>query len=172
MSIYERLSEAEEQGTIIRYRRAPIEEKRALYVTASFFRELSHPGSAIDFFGQKFSVSALFTRWLNGSPLSIRLHDRAFQAELARLEPPPEEIWEMRITVPRPQLRVFGRFAERDVFVAMFAINRDRLGRAFSANGRKNQSWQGAMYECEAIWNGILGGAEPFRGQSASDYVS
>lgn len=172
MSIRERLNLAVEQGHLVRYQRASVEGFRQLYLTAALYDELQNEQSAIAFFGQRSAVSAFFTRWLNGSRLSLRIEERTGRNEMARLEPPPEEIWEMRITEPRPQLRIFGRFVDRNVFVAMFAVNRDRLGNAFSTPGRKSQSWLGAMYDCETLWNGIFGGAEPFRGATHGDYVS
>jgi len=38
---------------------------------------------------------------------------------MARLDPPSDEVWEIRIYDTKPQLRFFGRFAKRDIFVVL-----------------------------------------------------
>ena len=47
-----------------------------------------------------------------------------------------EEVWEIRSPRPRPSLRVFGRFAERDVFVATNWAERKLL------KGRGSREWR------------------------------
>jgi hypothetical protein len=38
---------------------------------------------------------------------------------MARLKEASEEVWEIRIWDIDPQIRFFGRFAERDTFIAL-----------------------------------------------------
>lgn len=45
-----------------------------------------------------------------------------------QLDPPDHEVWEIRSRDPKPSLRVFGAFAEQDVFVSIIVEQRTRLG--------------------------------------------
>ena len=44
-------------------------------------------------------------------------HRRSRHAYMKRLDPGRDEVWEIRSRDPEPELRVFGRFAETDVFI-------------------------------------------------------
>jgi hypothetical protein len=52
---------------------------------------------------------------------------RAGYAFMSRLEPPPEELWDIRCFGPKPGLRIFGRFADKDVFIALTWNYRENL---------------------------------------------
>lgn len=160
-------------GTLLPYHApGPGPDRRFLLLSARLAQEISDPRSAIGYFGQKRHVVELFDLWVLGRGIHVRMRGRSSAASLALLRPPPPEIWEMRITTPQPQIRVFGRFAAPDMFIALLARNRDRLGAAREARGSRGAGWQEAMYGCEAEWNRIFGGEEPFRGQCASGYVT
>lgn len=49
-----------------------------------------------------------------------------------QLQPPKYEHWELKSRKPRPSLRVFGRFAEPDVFIGTHVLPRDGLGGMWS----------------------------------------
>lgn len=173
MSIHEMLETLEEEGHLIVYPAPPGRPmRRRLYLAAGLYREMGDHRSGLKFFGQMPAVQAVFKRWVCGDSVSMRLNDNGHEALLARLKPPPEDIWELRVTEPKPQLRIFACFAATDILVGMSAVNRDRLGRAFARSGRQSKLWTEAMYGCQAEWRRLFGGAAAFRGRQARDYVS
>lgn len=82
------------------------------------------------------------------------------------LDPKKFEHWELRSVRPRPSLRVFGRFAEPDVFVGTHAVERAPLGRKWSLQ------WELEKLACEEAWNLALAGCEPFRSDTYEDYIT
>lgn len=65
------------------------------------------------------------------------------------------EHWEFRCRRPRPSIRVFGRFAMPDVFVATHAIFRNSLG------GMRSPQFEHEKLICEDYWN-EAGLGDPF----------
>jgi hypothetical protein len=56
---------------------------------------------------------ATLDAYVTGKRVAVRLPpSKNVKADLALLEAPLEEIWEFRCTSAKPQIRVFGRFAE------------------------------------------------------------
>lgn len=172
MSIFEMLDRLTAERKLLRYSPVGLGDVRRLYLSAAFARELFEGQSAIGFFEQQTSVLNMFERWIRGKRITVRISGRVPGALLARLEPPPEDIWEFRVTDPRPQLRVFVMFAAPDVLVVLLARNRDTLGSAGNAHGKKSKAWLEAMYGCQTEWRRIFGGASPFRGGKLADYIT
>lgn len=173
MSIDEILERLENEGRLVGY---PVpegfERKRVLYLTAALLQEFEDRNSSLNFFGQMRAARIVFNRWVTGGPVVVRIGGRGAGALLARLEPPPDDIWEFRVTEPKPQLRIFARFAKQDVLVATAAANRDRLGTAFWRSNKQSKAWSEAMYDCLSEWNRLFGGTPAFRGSAVGDYVS
>lgn len=65
---------------------------------------------------------------------------------LKQLDPPKYEHWEIRSRRPKPSWRVFGRFAEYDVFVATHARRRTELGAKWSPQ------FEHEKLVCEQYW--------------------
>lgn len=84
---------------------------------------------------------------------------------LTQLDPPKFEHWEFRSVRPRPSIRVFGRFALPDVFVATHAIERAKL------KGKWDFTWEYEKLRCEDIWNEMFT-CPPFSGSHYTDYVT
>jgi len=55
-------------------------------------------------------------------------YGRNSSCAMKQLDPRTDEIWEIRSRDPKPQIRVFGRFADTDVFVATHFCRREDLG--------------------------------------------
>ena len=108
-----------------------------------------------------------FDRFIEGGRITIRDGGyRSGPAYLARLEPPTTELWEIRSVDPRPGLRVMGRFAEPDVFVALLLLQRKSLGAGDS------QAWRQAECDCKARWRQLFPDHAPHAGKRVCDYVS
>jgi hypothetical protein len=82
------------------------------------------------------------------------------------LDPKKFEHWELRSVRPRPSLRVFGRFAEADVFIGTHMVERAPLGGKWSLN------WELEKLICEDEWNQALPGCAPFRASSYEEYIT
>jgi len=77
-----------------------------------------------------------------------------------------EEVWEIKAPRPNPGLRVFGRFAQKDVFVALHHEARDAL------KGWQSRGWRDAKEICKSEWRTLFLTWEPLRGRIIHDYVS
>jgi hypothetical protein len=167
MSIAATLAALEAQGKVMRYvpssRRRPA---RRLYLTEEAQRDRTDPNCAVNLLtgstGRSF-IEAALTRWTLGE--KVYSDERGRCRFLCRLEPPPEEIWDIRVTEPRPQARLFGRFAEPDTLVVTKFHTRSYLGDKGSAN------WQQAMVACETKWRSLFGDIL-FVGTNIHEYVT
>jgi hypothetical protein len=109
-------------------------------------------------------VKAALTLWTLGE----RVHASKIGKTggfLKELDPPPDNIWEIRITHPNPQVRIIGTFAEPDTLVITSMHTRPFLGDKGSA------AWQTTMNSCHQTWNTLFG-SPPFRSNSIHDYVT
>lgn len=87
-------------------------------------------------------------------------------AYMKLLDDADEEVWEIRSRDPKPSLRVFGRFADTDVFVATHFHDRVSLGEPGS------RAWRDEFVRCKAEWRKLFPTYEPKRGLSINDYIS
>lgn len=85
-------------------------------------------------------------------------------AYLKRLDPQREEVWEIRSRDPAPQIRVFGRFAKRDMFLALGWALRSDLG------GPEDPRWNQAINECKAEWRRLLPAYPPLTADPPDDF--
>ena len=76
------------------------------------------------------------------------------------------EHWELRSRRPRPSLRVFGRFAEPDVFVGTHVAERTSLKEKW------NLQWELAKLSCEDYWKHALGDRPAFTAESYESYIT
>jgi hypothetical protein len=78
-----------------------------------------------------------FDRFTDGARLTLRSEPRPKKstADMARLEPVADEVWEVRSLDPKPAMRVFGSFAQRDVFVGLAWAWRKNLNGYGGLNG-------------------------------------
>ncbi len=95
-------------------------------------------------------------------------------ADLKRLEAPREEVWEWRSRHPKPGLRILGRFASKDIFIAFRYAERSGLGRARKVRGRMKESreWRDAKLRCKADWRNLFPAYNPFMASTLYGYVS
>ena len=62
------------------------------------------------------------------------------------LDPQKQEVWELKSVRPKPSLRVFGRFAEPNVFVGTHHQVRNKM------KGKWSQEFWDEIVKCETIW--------------------
>jgi hypothetical protein len=90
---------------------------------------------------------------------------------IAQLEPVVENVWEFRVGEPRPGIRILGRFAEQDTFIATNLVNREDFLDA--ATKRDNpRKWRDEVVRCKTIWTHLFPSYSPHTGNTIHDYIS
>lgn len=100
-------------------------------------------------------VEAAFSHFIEGRWVDENL--------LKQLKDYRFEHWEFRCRRPRPSIRVFGRFARPDVFIATHPQRRDRLG------GMNSPEFEHEKLVCEECWD-LAGLGTPFTAAPEFDY--
>jgi hypothetical protein len=114
--------------------------------------------------GQLWAATDMF---VTGRNITMALDDpysKPRTTYMARLDPLQDEVWEIRVWDPKPGMRVFGRFAERDVFIALTWARREAL-----PNSRE---WRNAREGCKAEWRKLFPTYNAITGDNVNDYVS
>src|ERR1700730_11056289 len=88
------------------------------------------------------------------------------QIWMCGLAQPPPEIWEVRVTEPKPQVRLLGRFLEPDTLILTKFHLRDQLG------DKESRVWTTAMRDCHHKWTALFPGIPPFRPTTIHHYVT
>lgn len=168
MSIRERILQLESEGRLSRYlpQRTGFSPKRLLFMSTVFREKLEDPNSAINLLVGRGEIEAVLTAWTLGEYLFD--NGRGGAGFIKDLKPPPPEIWEIRVTNPSPQVRIFGRFAEPDNLVVVDMYTRGLLGKAGS------RAWKSACDNCKADWESMFLDFEPYSGSKGlvSEYIT
>lgn len=85
---------------------------------------------------------------------------------MQRLRRPAHAVFEIRSRRPRPSIRVFGRFAERDVFIAVNAALRDPLG------GMGSRPWRDEVVRTQTLWRQLFPTYDALDGRSLHELIS
>lgn len=170
MSIGDQVNILCEQGRLLRLRPwlPGAAERRELYVTPEFHQLLIGP-SWIDE-DQEIRWGRLrqdLDKFTQGRLLTVRRQGkRKGDAYMLRLHDPAHEVWEIRSVDPDPGVRVFGRFALKDVFIALLWADRPALG----AWG--DPMWGDAIVQCKTDWRNLFYSFPPMIGSYPHDYLS
>lgn len=127
------------------------------FVTSGIPKELAHKAAEGRRMLDGFTAGNRIT-------VSLNPHDHPANCQLSRNGPIDDGVWEFRIRDPKPQVRIFGCFAERDLFVALSVMSRDDL------NGRL--AYPLAVADNSSIWGGLFPYHLPVRGEDINAYVS
>src|ERR1051326_6188784 len=164
ISVANRLSALEAGKRIVPYR--PVSRypaRRRLYLAEQAIRDFNDRGSAVNMLVGAGVIEAAMTRWVLGG---LVFGNRRRGLFLVRLQPPPPEVWEMRVIEHNPQARLFGRFAEQDTLILTAFYTRAHLGK------KGSRAWCDAMNACVASWERLFPGTAPLSGNTIHDYVS
>lgn len=167
MSISDQLRRLEEQGAVAPYvpmSRQPA--KRRLYLADQAKTEFDSPNSAVNSLVGKGFVEASMARWVLGGRVIGNKRRGLF---VDRLDPPPPDIWEIRVTEPIVQARGLGCFAEPDTLVLLRLHTRGFMGNR--TPGRVDQ-WDRTMGECSRVWTQLFPASAPLTGLSIKEFVS
>jgi len=160
MSISDLIIKAEQNGQLLRYiPRALRGCKRAAFLSKEAYNDINKELSAASLLGGTGYIHAALTKWVNGEYI--------YKGFIKRLAKPPPDIWEIKVTEPNPQWRIFFRFADKDTIIISKCYSRNTL------KDKNSQAWKEAMNGCETFWNNIFGNISPFVNEDRSiNYVS
>ncbi len=139
--------------------------KRRLYLTATARKHLIDPNSATNVLGLRGYIQSALIHWVSGG--LIRADEKGRPRFLKRLDPPPPEIWEIRVTDPSPQARLLGRIVEQDTLILDRFHTRQFLGE----RANPNSGWKEAMPACNEAINALFPGEVLLQGTSIKQYV-
>jgi hypothetical protein len=83
---------------------------------------------------------------------------------LARIRPVTNAVWDIRSTEITPGIRVLGRFAEMDTFVALVWAYHEAV--------KGDKAWADFGQRCIDEWRILFHSSNPLTGSVARDYVS
>lgn len=138
--------------------RAPIE--RSIYVSPDLHHFLYGPSSGESQDRYRTKLQRLFDRFISGQAITVAFAPHLMGTEIKRLSSRRREVWEFKIRDKRrPQLRVFGRFADAKIF---FALTGPVI--------RTNCDYPAEINLCEDSWRNLVPGKTPVYGRTLSDY--
>lgn len=114
-------------------------------------------------------LRADFDHFIEGRRISIGKHPykKNKKAYMSQLDPVADEVWEIRSIDPKPGVRVFGSFSEKDAFVALTWLYRAPL------KGPDSREWRDAREQCKAEWRKLFPTYRPHTGADLeNDYAS
>lgn len=122
---------------------------------------------------RRMGLRADIDAFLQGKVVNVALptgrpYERKETADLRLLHPWVNEIWEIRSRHANPDfsIRLLGRFAGKDCYVALTWYKRPFLGSPTS------RQWRDARVSCKAEWNKFFYPYQPLTGVGLHDYIS
>jgi hypothetical protein len=109
--------------------------------------------------------------WINACLIPYK----AQRAHMARLDRPLDEVWDYRSGQDKPALRVFGRFAAVDTFVAFTCYPRSKPLRGLDRpvlGGRDSEVWTHAINECKREWHKVFPTYDAIHKDDIHEYIS
>jgi hypothetical protein len=169
MSIYDAITQQVNAGALsLLYPAMPgTLVKRKMYISAEIRGLLDGPWSDTKWEERCGQLRADLDRFIEGIVLTVAEEPyKGKTSYIKRLDPARDEVWEIRSRDPQPSLRIFGRFADKDLFVALSWANRADLG------GPMSREWRDAKETCNAEWRKLFPAYAPKSGASLYDYLS
>ena len=111
-----------------------------------------------------------------GAELSICLLPyNAKDAQMGLLSPAKDGVWDVRSQGPSPGIRVLGRFARQDWFLALIPASRSRKV-DYIARGplddRDSQAWDDVISDTRRLWQSLCPAYSGIGGDDAREYFS
>lgn len=107
-------------------------------------------------------AKAKIDRFVSGGVVRLALdpHDKNRASFVARNAPVAMGIVDVRITDPKPMVRIFGGFAAKDVLVLL------------DWHPRSGLDFQRAVVECRRTWNQLFNNQPPLIGDTHDCYIT
>jgi hypothetical protein len=169
MSIEDEINRLVQEGSLFRLDQSMpgLAARRTIYASIGVRTLAIGPWANVEDSVRGRELRADFDHFIDGNKIYLRsdnsLEETAF---MARLAPPSDEVWEIRSIDPKPSLRVFGSFVERDVFVALTWARRKDLG------GRRDPRWNLAISNYKKEWEKNFSNYKPMFGRYPNEYLT
>jgi hypothetical protein len=85
---------------------------------------------------------------------------------MSRLQPPGDEVWDIRCLDPQPGIRILERFAQKNLFVGLTWEVRLQLKQFGS------REWRDAIVRCAREWRQLFPAYNPLMGEYFADYIT
>jgi hypothetical protein len=147
-------------------------DKRRIFVVPNVSEMLDGPWASSRQGRRAGETRALLESFLRGDLIVGRMPpSKSVHTVIALLAPSEDNVWEYRVGNPRPGLRILGRFAEKDVFVATNWINREDFRDPVTGQD-DSRRWRDEVVRCRAVWNQLFPTYPPFSGNTLNDFIS
>lgn len=137
-----------------------------MFLTPRAAGEYADRHSAVNMLVGKGFVRNALERWVSGGLIIGSVASSTSKTFLSRLDPPPDDVWEIRLTEPTVQARIFCRFVSRDALIVTNMHTRDMLG------GKGSHGWAAAMAACTHEWGQLLPGEPCLKGTTLAHFIS
>lgn len=138
---------------------------RWIFVNDEVFKEFNPPWESDKREKNIARARQLLDQFSEGGLISVRMPpSKNTKAQLALLSDASDEIWEFRSVEPDPQIRIFGRFAEPNVFIALAIRNKP--------DAATDDQYFEIREKCKREWRIYFPSYNPHTGNSANDYLS
>jgi hypothetical protein len=172
MSIDAKLKEAIDAGRLVLFGGLDSDEaQRTLLLHPTLITDME---DVLDHDRRLGRLASDFESFVGGNWISVSLTPFEHQdAYMGLLDPEADGIFDIRSRSPNPGIRVFGRFAKPDVFVAL-----EWWPRSVSMGGKKKLShrnsleYQFALIEADQRWRSALPGVGHVVGGQVSDFLT
>jgi hypothetical protein len=122
-----------------------LQEVRVIYVTPGIIVLLEGPWADRQTEKRWNRARQQIDDFIDGKRLTLRTAPRKKSTcFMSQLDPPDNEIWEIRCRDPKPGLRIFGSFATLNVFVGLTWDYHEDLG--------PEEDWKRAIRNYQAQW--------------------
>lgn len=177
MSIQDLIDQREREGRLFELRpRMPDDPiERSMYVSEEVWRLVDGPWADESMARRCGRLRADMEQFVSGRMVAISLTPyEAKTALFGLLDKPADGIFDFRSCDPSPGLRLFGAFAQADVFVALTCAPRSIPVEFLNRPPLKDDAklWAKAIRECKAEWRKLFHPYQPHTGGKASDYIS
>ena len=139
--------------------------ERVVFASPEVVSALLGPWENADIENRMGRARAQVDTFIAGTRMSVRMPpSRSARAQIALLDPSQKEVWEIRARDPRPGVRIFGRFSEKDHFLALTIALREEF--------ENNWDFSPMIEKCRRSWRMYFNNFPPHTGTLPNDYVS
>jgi hypothetical protein len=161
------VGELENAKKIVRYKPdGNRKAQRCLFLTSDAVKEYNNDQSAAILLAKRGPIKNALDHWTLGKRIWGHESRGKFSEGrfLKPLHPPPHHIWEIKVTEPIIQIRLFVMFIERDMLLLTSLHARGFLD--------ENDNWKKVMEASAKSWASLFPNNNPLVGQSIGDYIS
>jgi hypothetical protein len=145
---------------------------RRIYVTPEVRNLIEGPWASASLEDRSGTLYADLEVFICGQYVPVALDPIKGDSLLKRLF--ADEVWEFRSRAPKPGIRVLGRFAARDQFIAIDWYSRDELPgpggvKRWELGPTHTSTWDDAIERCKARWNVLFPAYKPLTADPSND---